>query len=117
MLRDKEKAEKKPKFKTARDDRPVFEVDLHSSALVKTTRGMDPYDILNLQLDTARSQLEFAIRKRMQRMVFIHGVGEGVLKMELETLLSRYDAVKFYDADFKEYGFGATEVYIFQSKL
>ena len=47
--------------------------------------------------------------------VFIHGVGEGVLKLELEYLFSRYDNVKFYDADYQKYGLGATEVYIYQN--
>jgi len=66
-----------------------------------------------LQLDTARRQLEFAIRKRIQKVVFIHGVGEGVLKTELEYLFGRYN-VKYYDADYQKYGLGATEVYIYQ---
>jgi dsDNA-specific endonuclease/ATPase MutS2 len=48
-------------------------------------------------------------------MVFIHGVGEGVLRQELETLLGRYSNVQFYDADYKSYGIGATEVRIFQN--
>ncbi len=93
---------------------PPMEVDLHSHQLTDNEKGMNKYDILNLQMDTARSQLEFAIRKGIQKIVFIHGVGEGVLRMELETLLSRYD-VKFYDADYRKYGLGATEVYIFQN--
>ena len=76
---------------------------------------MSNFDKLNLQLDTARRQLEFAIKKRIQKVVFIHGIGEGVLKMELETLFSRYDNIKYYDADYKKYGLGATEVYIYQN--
>ncbi len=68
-----------------------------------------------LQWDTAQRKLEFAIGKRIQKIVFIHGVGEGVLKMELETLFRRYDNVKFYEADFQKYGLGATEVYIYQN--
>jgi dsDNA-specific endonuclease/ATPase MutS2 len=47
-------------------------------------------------------------------MVFIHGKGEGVLKLELEYLLKRYN-VKFYDANYQKYGLGATEVYIYQN--
>jgi len=66
-------------------------------------------------LDTAKRQLDFAISKRIQKVVFIHGVGEGVLRTELEFLFNRYDNVKFYDADYKKYGRGATEVYIFQN--
>jgi len=93
---------------------PPMEVDLHAHHLTDNEKGMNKHAILNLQLDTARGQLEFAIRKGVQKIVFIHGVGEGVLRMELETLLSRYD-VKFYDADYRKYGLGATEVYIFQN--
>ena len=92
-----------------------FTVDLHIEKLVDSTKGMSNYDMLNLQLDTAKRQLDFAIKQRMLKMVFIHGVGEGVLKMELYTLLRRYDNLQFYDADFKTYGFGATEVRIFMA--
>ena len=42
--------------------------------------------------------------------VFIHGVGEGVLKLELEYVLKRYEDLTYYDADYQKYGFGATEV-------
>ncbi len=94
---------------------PKFEVDLHIHHLTQSTKGMTNFDMLNLQLDTARSQLEFAIRKRIPKMVFIHGVGEGVLRQELETMLGRYNNVQFYDADYKTYGLGATEVRIFQN--
>ena len=76
---------------------------------------MTNFDMLNKQLDTARGQLEFAIKKRMPKMVFIHGVGEGVLRQELYTVLRRYNNVTFYDAYYKEYGLGATEVKIFQN--
>ncbi len=101
----------KPKERHA----PKFEVDLHIHHLTKSTRHMSNYEMLNLQLDTARGQLEFAIRKRIPKIVFIHGVGEGVLRQELETLFGRYNNVKFYDADYKVYGLGATEVRVFQS--
>jgi len=47
--------------------------------------------------------------------VFIHGVGEGVLRTELEFLLGRYSNVTFYDAEYAKYGVGATEVYIYQN--
>jgi dsDNA-specific endonuclease/ATPase MutS2 len=101
----------KPKERNA----PKLEVDLHIHHLTESTRNMTNFDMLNLQLDTARGQLEFAIRKRIPKIVFIHGVGEGVLKQELETLFGRYNNVKFYDADYKTYGIGATEVRIFQN--
>ena len=92
-----------------------MEVDLHINQLIDSTRGMDNFDILTIQLDTAKHKLEFAIRNRIRRVVFIHGVGEGVLKTELEYLFNKYH-VDFYDAPYQKYGLGATEVYIFQNK-
>ncbi|MFI2743941.1 Smr/MutS family protein [Zhouia sp. PK063] len=111
VFKKKKTARVKPKERNL----PAMEVDLHIHHLTASTKGMQNHDMLNLQLETAKRQLEFAIEKRIQKVVFIHGVGEGVLKLELEYLFSRYSNVKFYDADFKKYGFGATEVYIFQN--
>ena len=95
---------------------PPMEVDLHIHQLVPKSKGLDNYEMLNIQLDTVKRQLEFAFSKKIQRIVFIHGVGEGVLRTELEYLFKRYDNIKFYDADFQKYGIGATEVYVFQNK-
>lgn len=92
----------------------VMEVDLHVEKLIKSTKGMDNYDILSLQMDTARRKLEYCIQKRIGKIVFIHGVGEGVLKSELQFLLGRYP-VTFQDASYQKYGMGATEVYIYQN--
>lgn len=94
---------------------PAMEVDLHIHQLTSSTKGMTNHDMLTLQLDTAKRQLEFAIRKKIQRVVFIHGVGDGVLKLELQYLFGRYDNVKYYDANLQKYGLGATEVYIYQN--
>ena len=58
--------------------------------------------------------IEFAIKKRIPKIVFIHGVGEGVLKSELHFLFNNYP-VKYYDASYQKYGLGATEVYIYQN--
>ncbi len=95
--------------------RPTFVVDLHIHQLTDSSKGMTNFDMLNLQLDTARNQLEFAIKKRIPKMVFVHGVGAGVLKQELHTILRRYNSVQFYDANYKTFGLGATEVKIFQN--
>lgn len=94
---------------------PKMEVDLHINQLVKNPKQMDNYAMLNLQLETAKRQLDFAIGKRIQKVVFIHGVGEGILKEELRYLFNKYDNIKYYDAEYQKYGLGATEVYIFQN--
>lgn len=117
VKREKESKKRKsaPSVKPKERHAPKFEVDLHIHNLTESTRHMSNFDMLNLQLDTARGQLEFAMRKRIPKIVFIHGVGEGVLRQELETLFSRYNNIRFYDADFKTYGLGATEVRVLQN--
>jgi dsDNA-specific endonuclease/ATPase MutS2 len=94
---------------------PKMEVDLHINQLVKNPKNMSNYEMLNLQMDTAKRQLNFAIAKRIQKVVFIHGVGAGVLKEELYFLFRKYDNIKYYDADYQKYGLGATEIYIYQN--
>ncbi len=103
------------KIKPKERNQPTMEVDLHIHNLTENQRNLSNFDMLTLQLNTATRQLDFAISKRIQKIVFIHGVGEGVLKMELQTLFGRYDNIKFYDADFQKYGLGAMEVYIYQN--
>lgn len=119
VLYDKETKKRKnpPKVSSKDRNQPTMEVDLHINQLVRNTLGMQNHEMLNLQLETAKRRLEFAIQKRIQRIVFIHGVGEGVLKIELEYLFKRYEGIKYYDANYQNYGQGATEVYIFQSKI
>jgi len=117
VLKEKtpKKKNKSNRIKPKERNAPPMEVDLHINQLVRSSRSMSNHEMLNLQLDTARHKLEFAIKKRIQKVVFIHGVGEGVLKMELEYLFGRYGNVKFYGADYQKYGLGATEVYILQN--
>lgn len=93
----------------------IKEVDLHIHELIDSEKGMSNYDKLSLQLKTAQRELESAIAKKQQKIIFIHGRGEGVLKKELRILCSKYPVV-FHDASYTEYGMGATEVLIFQNK-
>jgi preprotein translocase subunit YajC len=109
----KEKEIEKPRSfvreKKSKKDDFVLEIDLHIEKLVPNKRGMSNYDILTLQM-------EFAQRNRIPKVVFIHGVGEGILKAELDFLLGRYDNINFQDANYQKYGLGATEVYFVQKK-
>ncbi|CAM1372616.1 Smr/MutS family protein [Tenacibaculum xiamenense] len=115
MLKEKavEKKKKTQIFVKSKNE-VVMEVDLHIEKLLKSTRGLDKYDILSYQINVARQKIEYCIQKRISKIVFIHGVGEGVLKSELNFLLNNYP-VKYYDASYQKYGLGATEVYIFQN--
>lgn len=103
------------KIKISKQDFGVPEFDLHIEKLVKSKGGMTNYDILTLQAETAKRHVEFAIKNRIPKIVFIHGVGEGVLKSELDFMLGRYDSITFQDANYQKYGLGATEVYFKQN--
>jgi len=103
------------KEKKNKRENPVPEFDLHIEKLVKSYKAMSNYEILTLQSETAKKHLEFAIRNRIPKIVFIHGVGDGVLKSELDFRMGRYDTISFQDANYQKYGLGATEVYFKQN--
>lgn len=89
------------------------EVDLHIAKLVDSYKGMTNHDMLQLQLRHFQKHLEEAITNRYHKVVFIHGVGNGRLKQEILNILAGYTReVRYYDAEYKKYGLGATEVLI-----
>ncbi len=89
----------------------VIEVDLHIHELIENAKGLSNKEILDIQLEKVESEMRAAIQSGIKRIVFIHGVGQGVLKQEVTKLL-RNKFPKFYhqDASFQEYGYGATMV-------
>ncbi len=89
----------------------IMEVDLHIEKLVRSTKHLNNIDILDRQLDTAKYKIEYCISKRIPKLILIHGVGEGILKTELQNLLNKYP-VQYRDASYQKYGLGATEVLI-----
>ena len=97
-------------------EQAVPEFDLHIEKLVKSHKHLNNYDILTIQTDTAKRHLDFAVANRIPKIVFIHGVGEGVLKAELDFMFGRYDNIDFREANYQKYGLGATEIYIRQAK-
>ena len=91
----------------------IIEVDLHIGELLDDTHGMSNREMLNYQLDKFREVMEQYKNKREQRIVFIHGKGDDVLrKALLDEMKRKYSACKTQDASFQEYGFGATMVTI-----
>jgi hypothetical protein len=111
----KEKGELEPlKAKPPKKGRPdIIEVDLHINELLEDTRGLSNGDILKVQLDRFHQVMDENINNRGQKIVFIHGIGNGTLKHEVRRQLnSRYKKHNFQDASFREYGFGATMVII-----
>jgi len=89
----------------------VKEVDLHIHELIDDETGLNPTDKLNLQLQQFENELNDAISKGIRKIVFIHGVGNGVLKLKIRNILEkRYAKYEYQDASFQKYKYGATLV-------
>ncbi len=91
----------------------VEEVDLHIESIIDDHSDLTNGEIVDLQMGRFRTSLETAIIHKSRRIVFIHGVGNGKLKHEIRRTLDRqYPQLKYQDASFREYGYGATMVII-----
>ena len=96
-----------------RDNGDIVVIDLHADALLDTTAGMSSTDILNYQLKKFREVLAEYDGKKGQKLIFIHGKGEGVLRSAIVNALKyKYKKYTYQDASFQEYGYGATQVTI-----
>jgi hypothetical protein len=94
-------------------DQDAEEVDLHIEELVDDHSGLLPGEVLEIQISRFTTALEGAIKGRTRKIIFIHGIGQGRLKFEIRKTLDRkYPQLKYQDASFKEYGYGATMVII-----
>lgn len=92
-----------------------WEIDLHTHALLETEAGMTSGELLNHQLFELKRFYRKVREKKVRKIVIIHGVGQGVLKGEVRHFLEGQENVAFYDADYREYGKGATEVELYYS--
>jgi hypothetical protein len=102
-----------PAAKSAKKENPTVEIDLHINQLLDTTEGMSAGEILNYQMSKFHEVLKQYAGKKGQKIVFIHGKGEGILRTAIEKeLKTKYKSYVFQDASFQEYGFGATMVKI-----
>lgn len=106
VVRNERKAQRK------KDDGTLV-VDLHADELLETTTGMNAADILHYQIDYFKKVMDAHKKQKGQKVVFIHGKGEGVLRQALlHELRYRYKTCRWQDASFQEYGYGATLVTI-----
>ena len=90
----------------------VVEVDLHVQAIIDEYPDITRENALQYQLRHAKTSLTWAQHKNHRRIVFIHGVGEGVLKNHLVELFEQGYNLEIAEASYKLYGFGAMEVFL-----
>lgn len=90
-------------------------VDLHAEEILDSTEGMTSGEILQAQLARFTVVLDGLSKNpaQLKRIVFIHGVGKGKLRYEIEKELRRsYPKLRYQDASFAEYGYGAIMVFL-----
>lgn len=112
MYKDEKIVAHTSKKKSKKDDGTVV-IDLHADEVLETTAGMNAADILHYQLDVFKKTMAEYKQKKGQKLIFIHGKGEGVLRQAIvHELTYRYKSCTYQDASFQEYGYGATQVTI-----
>lgn len=87
-------------------------VDLHAEAILEDHREVPPAELLNLQVAYFTRCMEAAIIDNYYKVIFIHGVGNGVLKKAIIERLREYPNVIWQQAPFARFGMGAIEVMI-----
>ena len=93
-----------------------MEVDLHIHELVDDQRGLPDRAKLAIQMDHFDRMMDIAKREKLRRIVFIHGVGQGVLRHQIRTSLDQHHPDCTYrEGDPRKYGRGATEVWLGQA--
>lgn len=111
------KAGKGPATSKPNEKPTLLEVDLHIEELLDSIAGMSNADMLLTQMAEFRRVMDENQGKAGQKIVFIHGKGDGVLRKSIiQELKYRYKHCIWQDASFREYGFGATQVTIRNQK-
>lgn len=101
------------KEEPTRTNDDTMEVDLHAHEILDSQRGMTNGEIIVAQLEHFERMLRNAELKKVRRVIFIHGVGQGVLRQEIRKVINDYyPHCEFMDAPYHTYGYGATEVRI-----
>ncbi|BDD05103.1 Smr/MutS family protein [Aureibacter tunicatorum] len=96
---------------TAIIEKPSTVIDLHIEKLTDDHGKMSNSQKLKLQLETFENKLHDAIATNMDEITFIHGLGNGTLRDNIQKSLSKAEDIKYFeDAMKNKFGYGATKV-------
>ena len=87
-------------------------VDLHIGELVDNILGLSSHDMFKIQTDYFKKMLDSAIAADYNKVTFIHGVGNGVLKNAIIEELKNYKNTENRMASIAKFGVGAIDVII-----
>ena len=91
-------------------------VDLHIGELVDNILGLSSHDMFKIQTDYFKKMLDSAIAAEYNKVTFIHGVGNGVLKNAIIEELKNYKNTENRMASIAKFGVGAIDVIITEKK-
>lgn len=90
----------------------VHEIDLHIEKLMPDYKGRSNAEILEVQMKACQSAIDLAYATHQHMLVIIHGIGKGVLKTQINSMLDQTNGVKKYVNEYdSRYGYGATKVF------
>ncbi|MBS4061714.1 MAG: DUF2027 domain-containing protein [Bacteroidetes bacterium] len=87
-------------------------VDLHIGELLDNIAGLSSHDMFKIQMDYFQKTLNSAILNEYDKVTYIHGVGNGVLKNAIVNALENFEGVNNRMASMSKFGVGAIEVLI-----
>ena len=91
-------------------------VDLHIGELVDNILGLSSHDMFKIQTDYFKKMLDSAIAADYNKVTFIHGVGNGVLKNAILEELKSYQNTENRMASIAKFGVGAIDIIITEKK-
>lgn len=92
---------------------PRSVVDLHIEKITNDWKHLSNFEIVALQLKTFEKYYDLALAHRQPSLIVIHGVGEGVLRDEIHSILRLKREVKSFVNQYDpRFGYGATEIFL-----
>ena len=102
---DKQKEIRKKTHFNKTDSRGRVKIDLHIEQITSYYHHMQNSEIVQIQMEYCKKELDQSMIKHKESIEIIHGIGEGVLKSEVHKLLNLYN-LTFFESN----NGGSTEV-------
>tara|TARA_Y100001968_G_C19273821_1_gene675625 strand:+ start:346 stop:864 length:519 start_codon:yes stop_codon:yes gene_type:complete len=95
VIKDEEITKEKKKMSFSKtDSRGQVKIDLHIDKIT-SNYDMKNSEIIKIQMDFCKKELDQAMIKQKHSLEIIHGIGGGVLKAEVHKLLNLYNLTFF----------------------
>lgn len=108
-IKNKSEQKKGPKKKYKKVAKPALEIDLHYKNIEFLNPKFNVNSILEKQMIALQERLEKARENGFDKVIVIHGKGEGVLENAVKNFCND-KGYPFYDVDYEKYHKGAIAI-------